>query len=106
MESIDYITEDIDELDSLLVNIEEIQPGFIGWERYGVSYIPGKVLSRNKRKKSAYITFFNTSGFENNKQLLSISDLFHFGDQEQNDFIIDGTDVNRQKIFKCIVQKR
>ena len=30
MESIDYITEDIDELDSLLVNIEEIQPGFIG----------------------------------------------------------------------------
>lgn len=57
MESIDYITEDIDELDSLLVNIEEIQPGFIGWERYGVSYIPGKVLSRSKRKKLLLLDF-------------------------------------------------
>ena len=57
MESIDYITEDIDELDSLLVNIEEIQPGFIGWERYGGSYIPGKVLSRSKRKKLLLLDF-------------------------------------------------
>ena len=105
MESIDYITEDIDELDSLLVNIEEIQPGFIGWVRYGGSYIPGKVLSRNKRKKTAYVRFFNTSGFENNKQLISISDLFHFGDQEQNDLKINGSDVNRQKYLNALYKK-
>ena len=105
MESIDYISEEQEELDSLSVNIEEIQPGFIGWVKYGGNYIPGKVLSRNKRKKTAYVWFFKTSGFESNKQLISIFDLFHFGDQEQNDLIIAGCELKREKYLNALYEK-
>ena len=64
MESIDYIAEEIEDLDSLHVNIKEIQLGFIFWVKYGGNYLPVKVLSINKRKKQLILDFLTHLGLK------------------------------------------
>ena len=41
-------------------SIETIVPGFVGWIRYGGQYIPGEVVSKNKRKKVLLLNFSQT----------------------------------------------
>ena len=40
--------------------IETIVPEFVGWIRYGGQYIPGEVVSKNKRKKVLLLNFSQT----------------------------------------------
>ena len=62
------------------------------WSWYGGTYHPCQVVSRNKKKYSAFIKFYTESGISKIKQLVSISDLvpiehnfseFAIGDDEK-----------------------
>ena len=45
---------------------------------HGGVYIPGKVISRNKRKKTAFVSFFSAAGVNKEKQLVSTDDIRSF----------------------------
>ena len=63
--------------------------------------LPGKVISRNKQKQTAFVNFFNDDGLEKTKQLIDMKDLFTFGTEAQNEEILGGDDVLRGKFLKA-----
>ena len=54
---------------------------------------------------TSWLKFNIINGFEANKQLISIFYLFHFGDQEQNDLIIAGCELKREKYLNALYEK-
>ena len=54
MENLNIDDEDDYEVpEEYYIDVEKIVPGFIGWVKYGGDFLLGKVISRNKKKKTA-----------------------------------------------------
>ena len=77
-----------------------INPGFVGFVHYGGKFIPAEVVSKNKRKKTCFVRFFNKSGKEAEKQLVNLTDMIEFGETEFNEYII-GEDENLRHQYIC-----
>ena len=60
--------------------------------------LPGKVITCNKRKKTANIRFYNVSGLQNGRLTVNQGEIFCFVDEEQNEVIISADEIFR-KIF-------
>ena len=54
---------------------DDIIPGFIGWVQYGGNMLPGKVITYNKRKKSANIKFYDVTGLQTGRQTVNHGDI-------------------------------
>ena len=54
---------------------DDIIPGFIGWIQYGGNMLPGKVITCNKRKKTANIKFYDVSGLQTGRQTVNQGDM-------------------------------
>ena len=78
---------------------DDIIPGFIGWVQYGGNMLPGKVITSNKRKKSANIKFYDVTGLQTGRQTVNHGDIFCFGNEEQNEAIISGDEIVRTKFL-------
>ena len=101
MENIDFEDGFSKIEDYLYISAEDIVPGFIGWIQYGGKMLPGKVISRNKLKQTAFVKNFNADGLEKTKKLIDMKDLFTFGTEAQNEEILGGDDVLRGKFLKA-----
>ena len=61
--------------------------------------LPGKVITCNKRKKTANIRIYDVSKLQDGRQTVNQGDIFCFGDEEQNEAIISGDEILRKKIL-------
>ena len=95
IEDLDYEIDDSKD-HSLKVSEDDIIPGFIGWVQYGGNMLPGKVITYNKRKKSANIKFYDVTGLQTGRQTVNHGDIFCFGNEEQNEAIISGDEIVRK----------
>ena len=83
---------------------EDIVKGYVGWVYHEGNYIPAKVVSRNKRKKTAFVKFFSLSGLQKIKQLVPLQDIRAFEDHF-NKFIIGHNDQLNQIFLLAEAEK-
>jgi len=85
---IDYEQDSYENIEMISADTNLINPGFVGFVHYGGKFIPAEVVSKNKRKKTCFVRFFNKSGKEAEKQLVNLTDMIEFGETEFNEYII------------------
>ena len=72
---------------------------------YGGRKLPGIVVSRNLKKKSAFIKIFMSTGLNKQKQLVSLKDIYYLGTDSQNESIINGDEVVRSSFLHALIEK-
>ena len=95
--------EDYEVPEKYYIDVEKIVPGFIGWVKYGGDFLLGKVISRNKKKKTAYVKFFSMDGLGKAKQLVSLVDIFDL-EYSFNEFVL-GEDEPKRVLFSLIMEE-
>ena len=67
--------------------------------------MPGIVVSRNKKKKTAFIKFFMEDGIEKTKQLVLLKDIFYMCSSSQTEVLINGNESLRAKFMYAKTMK-
>ena len=95
--------EDYEVPEKYYIDVEKVVPGFIGWVKYGGDFLLGKVISRNKKKKTAYVKFFSMDGLDKAKQSVSLVDIFDL-EYSFNEFVL-GEDEPKRVLFSLIMEE-
>ena len=69
------------------------------------SYMFQEPVSRNKKKKSAFMKFFMSTGLNKQKQLVSLEDIYYLGTDSQNESIINGDEEVRSSFLYALIKK-
>ena len=93
-EDIDY-SEEL-EAENHFLSSDDIIPGLVGWVQYAGQYKPAKVISRNKRKKTAFVKNYTAEGLQKKKQIVNMTDIRPF-QHNFNEFTIG---ENEEHFFK------
>ena len=95
------VSDDMDFQDEVVDNFQSdltsnaIVPGFIGWAFYGGTYCPALIVSRNKKKKTAFVKFYSLEGLEKQKQIVNFSDIHKFHSVRDSKIIGDNYDLEK-----------
>ena len=90
----DFKDEVEDDFQSDLTN-NTIVLEFIGWAFDGGTYSPALVVSRNKKKKTAFVKFYPQEGFDKQKQIVNFSDIHKFHSVRDSKIIGDNYDLEK-----------
>ena len=65
---------------------------------YGGQLAPGIIVSKNKKKRTAFVKFFSESVLDmKKKQLVNFDEIFYFGSDDQHEAIIQDDPTLRKK---------
>ena len=74
----DVIDDELEDNVQSDLTSDTIVPGFNGWAFYGGAYCPALVISRNKKKKTAFVKFYSLKALRNKNKLLILQTFFLF----------------------------
>ena len=92
----DVIDDELEDNVQSDLTSDTIVPGFIGWAFYGGAYCPALVISRNKKKKTAFVKFYSLEGLEKQKQIVNFTDIFSFHSVRDTNIIGDNDDLEKK----------
>ena len=65
--------------------------------------MPGDVIKKNVRNKTAFIKIFTDNGKEKKKELVMLNDIVDFGDTLFNEFVIGSDESVRNKLISPLM---